>query len=112
MHLLRRQSEGGALAFPQLLGYSLTFAGSLPLEVSPTSFKSLCRMLAAEQSPIHDYPRSIQAPLDGAVRKFFLHEAPYGLKSVLIHYGIWPPAQGLDERQQFFRKRKPIVALM
>lgn len=43
-------------------------------------------MLAAEQGPIHDDPGSILAPLDGAVREFFLHDAPYGQKSVSIHY--------------------------
>ena len=86
MHLLRRQSEGGALAFLQLTLLSLGLVGSLPLQVGPTSFKCLVRMLAAEQGPIHDDPGSIEASLDGALRKFLLHDAPYGVKSVLIHY--------------------------
>ena len=60
--------------------------GSQPLQVGPTSFKRLVRMLAAEQGPVHDDPGSIPASLDRALRKFFLHDAPYGGKSVLIHY--------------------------
>ena len=101
MRLLRRQSEGGALAFLQLGPFPTGVVGSLPLQISPTSFKCLVRMLAAEQGSIHDDPRSIQAALDGAVREFFLHEAPYGLKSVLIHYGISPPAQDLMKGSNF-----------
>ena len=80
-------------------------------------------MLAAEQGAVHDDPGSVEASLDGTLRKFFLHDAPYGVKSVLIHYlnllrpGIFSLpmaalAWRLDGKQCFFRKRKPIVALM
>ena len=63
-------------------------------------------MLAAEQGAIHDDPGSILAPLDGAVREFFLHDAPYGQKSVSIHY-LDPIVSGACIRYRlavFFRK--------
>ena len=45
-------------------------------------------MLAAEQGSIHDDPGSVETSVDRTLRKFFLHDPPYGGKSVLIYYRI------------------------
>ena len=88
LRLLARQSEGGALAFLLLARSSLRRVGFVLLQVGPTSFEGLIRMLAAEQGSIHDDPGSVETSVDRTLRKFFLHDPPYGGKSVSIYYRI------------------------
>lgn len=51
---------------------STRLVSSLPLQIHLASFESLVRMFAAEQYPIEDDARSVEAPVDRALRQFLL----------------------------------------